>query len=58
MAELLIERIANLYDTLDGKETLIYYECEHAEYDIILAFVKCAPRLTSRLVIALGAPSC
>jgi ankyrin repeat protein len=42
MVRLLIERGADIYATLNEKETLIHYVFEHAEFEIVKAFVDCA----------------
>jgi ankyrin repeat protein len=43
MVKLLIERGADLYAPLNDSELLVHYIFEHAEYEIITAFLDCAP---------------
>ncbi|KAF4634858.1 hypothetical protein G7Y89_g3236 [Cudoniella acicularis] len=45
MVKLLIERGADVYALLDDKETLVHYVFEHAEYEIVCAFLECAPKI-------------
>ncbi|KAF4632703.1 hypothetical protein G7Y89_g5423 [Cudoniella acicularis] len=40
LAKLLIERGANLYNPVSDTETLIHYVFEHAEYEIVCAFLE------------------
>jgi ankyrin repeat protein len=45
MVKLLIERGASLYAPLDDREILIHYTFEHAEYEILSAFLECAHKI-------------
>jgi ankyrin repeat protein len=45
LVKLLIERGASLYTPLDKEDTLIHYTFEHAEYEIVCAFLACAPKI-------------
>jgi len=45
MMKILIERGANLYAPLNDKETLIHYTFRNAEYEIVRAFLDCAPKI-------------
>jgi ankyrin repeat protein len=42
MVRLLIERGADIYAAVNEKETLIHYVFEHAEFEIVEAFIDCA----------------
>ncbi|RDL32415.1 Ankyrin [Venustampulla echinocandica] len=45
MVKLLIDRGADLYAPLNDKETLVHYAFEHAEYEILSAFLDCKSKI-------------
>lgn len=45
IVKLLIERGADMYLPLNDQETLIHYVFQHAEYDVINAFLECAHKI-------------